>query len=113
MRIAIVGAGIIGAAIARACAADGHDVTIVDRVGVAAGATGHSFGWVNASFFADAAHFRLRNAGIEAWRRLGLPALRWQGCLWWEEEGAAFDRQVDLLWIFWRLDGGFRVEEFY
>lgn len=37
MRVVIVGAGIVGAACARSLAADGHDVTVVDRAGTAGG----------------------------------------------------------------------------
>ena len=37
MHVVIVGAGIVGAACARRLAADGHDVTVVDRAGTAGG----------------------------------------------------------------------------
>ena len=49
MRIAIVGAGIVGACIAHRLATEGlHDVTLVEagqRPG--GGASGRSFGWIN------------------------------------------------------------------
>ncbi len=100
MRIAIIGAGILGANLAYACARAGADVIVVDAAGPAAGATGRSFGWINASFFHDTAHFELRAAGIDAYRRLcrdlDLP-VAWSGCLCWEEEGEALERQAKQL----------------
>ncbi len=96
MHVAIIGAGIIGASLAYALAKRGAEVTVLDAAGPAAGATGASFGWINASFFADAAHFALRAEGLEGWRRmtrdLALP-VAWPGCLCWEEKGAALEAQ--------------------
>ena len=96
MRIGIVGAGIIGCALAFRLSQAGHDVVVVEAGRSAGGgASGASFGWINASFFLDPDHFELRKAGLDAWRRLsdevGLPMLRWQGALWWEEQGAALE----------------------
>jgi glycine/D-amino acid oxidase-like deaminating enzyme len=93
--IAVVGAGIIGASIAYRLAQAGARVSVIDAGMPATAASGRSFGWINASFFADAAHFRLRAEGISAYRRLheeldDLP-VTWPGCLWWEETGTAFD----------------------
>ena len=93
MKVAIIGGGIIGAALARALNTAGADVTVFES---APGATHASFGWINASFYLNADHFALRAAGIEAWRRLG-GLVDWTGCLCWEEEGAAFDAQRDQL----------------
>lgn len=92
MRVVVVGAGIIGAAIAWNLNKAGHRVTVIDRGMPGQGASARSFGWLNASFFADAMHFRLRVAGMVAWQRLGLgmDAVRWPGCLWWEETGRGF-----------------------
>lgn len=86
-RIVVIGAGVIGAAIANQLAQAGHRVTVVDRVGPAGDASGRSFGWINASFFADEAHFRLRAAGIETWRRTDIHGISWSGSLWFEEDG--------------------------
>ena len=90
-RIVVIGAGILGASIACQLAQAGHAVTVVDRVGPATQVSGRSFGWINASFFADAAHFRLRAAGIDAWRRADVHGLTWSGSLWFEEDGDAFE----------------------
>lgn len=90
-KIAIVGAGLIGAALAFQLTRRGAEVTVLDAGLPGQAASGRSFGWLNASFFADEDHFRLRLAGMEAWRRLkaDVPelSLRWPGALWWEEQG--------------------------
>lgn len=97
MHVVVIGAGILGASLAHALDGHGATVTVIDAAGLAAGATGASFGWINASFFADAAHFALRAEGIAAWRRLchdfKLP-VQWSGCLCWEEQGPALERQA-------------------
>ena len=98
--ILICGAGILGASLAYHLAGRGPRVTVIDAGPAAGGASGRSFGWINASFFADDAHHALRVAGIAAHRRLAreLDApTRWNGCLWWEETGDAFDAQAALL----------------
>ncbi|MEM1373061.1 MAG: FAD-binding oxidoreductase [Pseudomonadota bacterium] len=89
-RVVIIGAGIIGAAIAERVAAAGRDVTVVD--GGVPGSTSASFGWINASYFLDDAHFRLRAEGLRSWRalteRFDLP-VTWQGTLHWGEDDLA------------------------
>ncbi len=99
--VIIVGAGITGAAIAFRLAQAGARVTVLDAANPASGASGASFGWLNASFFANEPHFRLRIAALDAHRALcrdlaDLPTA-WTGTLWWEETGAAFDRQANAL----------------
>ena len=59
-RVLIVGAGIIGASIAHHLARRGAAVTLIDRSGPAAEASGASFGWINASFGNPEPNFRLR-----------------------------------------------------
>lgn len=97
-RIIVVGAGIIGAAVAYRLQTRGAQVTIVQD-GVTR-ATDASFGWINASFFLDHTHFRLRDAGISAWHRLldELPLpIRQTGCLCWDQEGDALRAQKEEL----------------
>ncbi len=95
-RIVIIGGGIIGAVLALQLSRQKAQVTVLDASAPAQGATAASFGWINASFFLDHDHFLLREAGIAAWHRLNTVAgplpISWQGCLWWEETGAAFER---------------------
>lgn len=96
--ILVIGGGIIGAALACRASGTGARVTVLEAGGIAGAASGRSFGWINASFFADHDHFRLRAQGIAAWHRLadqiGPLPINWQGSLWWEEQGAAFDRMA-------------------
>lgn len=91
----VVGAGIVGCAAARSLARAGLRVTVIEAQGVAAGASGRSFGWINASFHLSPAHGRLRLQGMAAWHALSReigPLADWPGCLWWEDQGEAFDR---------------------
>lgn len=94
-KVIVIGAGITGAAIALRLAQGGADVTVLEAGGIANAASGRSFGWINASFFASRDHFNLRFAGIAAWRRLrdiiGPDCVDWPGCLWWEVAGPALD----------------------
>ncbi len=46
MRIAVIGAGLVGLASAHALSDDGHDVTLIDREGPAAGASRGNAGWL-------------------------------------------------------------------
>lgn len=99
MHVLIIGAGIVGAAIAHNLAAHAR-VTILEATAPAAAASGKSFGWINASFFANPAHHRLRVHAIAAHRRLDAEmrtGTQWTGTLWWEETGAAFDAVRDML----------------
>ncbi|MCG6902465.1 MAG: FAD-binding oxidoreductase, partial [Rhodobacter sp.] len=91
-QIIVVGAGIIGATIAFRLAERGAAVTVIDRALPAAGASGTSFGWINANFAETAEYYRLRRSSIDAFRALAgqldlADHLRWEGCLWWEDEG--------------------------
>lgn len=102
MKIIVVGAGIVGAAIADQLALSGASVTILDRAGPGAGASSKSFGWINAAFAETPAYYRLRRAAIDAFRLLSEEidldhAVDWSGCLWWEDEGQAFDSHTAAL----------------
>ncbi len=97
-KIIIVGAGIIGASAAWHLARAGADVTVIDAG--ADRATDASFGWVNASYFANADHFRLRAAGMQAWQTLlaalGVQPLA-QGSLAWDQPEDGLHRQYATL----------------
>ena len=101
VKVIVIGAGVIGALTAYKLAQAGAEVTLIDGRGPAAGASGASFGWINASFYLDEVHYRFRQEGINAHKRLqldlGTSAIRWQRCLCWEETGDAFDAQFRAL----------------
>lgn len=105
MQILIVGAGIIGASLARQLTMAGASVTVLDSGLVAGAATGRSFGWINASFFASTEHFTLRAEGIAAHHRLArsLPETAQQaqfpGALWFEDTGDGFEVMASSLEI--------------
>lgn len=96
-RVIVIGAGIVGAAIGYQLARAGIKTSILDQSMPASGASGRSFGWINASFYVDEAHHKLRAAAMEAWRRIDAEgvtgALNWAGCLCWENTGAALAAQ--------------------
>nr|WP_047167852.1 FAD-binding oxidoreductase [Sphingomonas sp. Y57] len=94
-KVVVIGAGIIGAAIGYELAKRGADVTILDRTGPAAGATGDSFAYLNASTKASSRpYFGLNWLGMAGWRAwqqepgAALP-LRWGGAVYWREGAAA------------------------
>jgi len=102
IKIVIIGAGIVGAAIADRLSQSGAEVYVLERTKPGAGATGNSFGWINASFAETAAYFDLRQQAMAEFHSVSDdPALshatRWGGCLWWEDEGDAFDTQLSEL----------------
>ncbi len=100
--IIVVGAGIIGAAIAYELAKRGTAVTVLDRSAPATGATGQSFGWVNANAADSPEYFRLRRAAMDAHHELreelgdGIAA-KWGGSLYWEVEGDELAREFAML----------------
>lgn len=96
----VLGAGIIGAAIAHRLARRGARVTVIDAALPASGASGRSFGWINASFYLTPAHFHLRHAAMAAHRALTAEldlTTPPTGCLWFEAQGAELDAQAETL----------------
>ncbi|MGI9419404.1 MAG: NAD(P)/FAD-dependent oxidoreductase [Geminicoccaceae bacterium] len=99
-RTIVIGAGIVGASIAYHLAHRGADVTVVDRIGAAAGATGKSFAWINAHHFKSETYHRLRYQSLAEYHRLdreldGKLGLSWCGALSFDAVGEAFDRRVE------------------
>lgn len=89
-QVAVVGAGIVGSAVALELAGRSAAVTVVDAGGERA--SENSFGWINASWFNRPDYFRLRRFSMGVWRRWQrrVPGLtpRWTGGLLWELEDA-------------------------
>ena len=97
MKVIVVGAGIIGSCVAFQLSRQGAEVIVVD--GGTPAATSTSFGWINASFYADVAHHHLRLAGMAAYGRMitDLPdaPISMAGALWWEDQGAGLAKMRD------------------
>ena len=98
-RTLVIGAGIIGASIAYHLAKRGVAVTIVDRTGIAAGATGKSFAWINAHHFRREGYHRLRYQSLNEYHLLdrelgGALGLDWCGALSFDAAGDAFDARI-------------------
>ena len=98
MRVAVIGAGIVGGAIAFYLARRGADVTLIDAGEVGIGATSHSFAWIN-GFGKEPRHYGgLNRRSLDTWERFSrlLDAdigLRWGGQLTW----AATDEDAESL----------------
>ncbi|TWF79882.1 glycine/D-amino acid oxidase-like deaminating enzyme [Pseudonocardia hierapolitana] len=66
MHVIVIGAGVVGAAVATALARRGADVTVLDAGRPGAGTTTTSFAWVNANNKDPLPYFELNNAGVAA-----------------------------------------------
>ena len=83
-RIAVIGAGIIGAAVAHRLAEQGAAVVLLDRSDPGRGATAASYAWVNANRKVPRAYFDLSVAAMEEYRRL---AWRLAPAPWYHVDG--------------------------
>ena len=92
--VVVIGAGILGAAIAWRIAARGRRVTLIDRGEPGGGASSHSFAWINAGAKEPIGYHNLNRRSLEMWPRFaaalgddGDPdnvGLRWGGKAAWE-----------------------------
>ena len=97
LRVGVVGAGIVGTAIAFELARSGAVVTLFEKSGPAKDATEKSFAWLNA--FSEDAHYRdLRLHSLAAYRDLDRTlelGITWGGALLWDRDpDAALDFKV-------------------
>ncbi len=105
MRVAVVGAGIVGASVAFRLARSGVRVWLLDECRPASGTTSSSFAWVNANSKIPREYFELNRAGMEEHLRLGhelpggAPWLHTGGNLILAEDadGEALGRRVERL----------------
>lgn len=103
-RVAVIGAGILGAAIAWRLARRGVRVTLIDRAQPGHGASSHSFAWINAGAKEPVGYHNLNRRSLEMWERFaeaigddgdpGNVGLRWGGKVSWEAEPVAAERLV-------------------
>ena len=102
MRVAVVGAGIVGGAIAFHLARRGAEVTLIDAGEPGSGATSHSFAWINSFGKEPRAYGALNRRSLDTWDRFvrlldADVGLRWGGHLTWaasDEDAAALARNV-------------------
>jgi glycine/D-amino acid oxidase-like deaminating enzyme len=83
-RIAVIGAGIVGAAIAFRLAEKGAEVMLLDRAEPAGGATAASYAWINANEKLPRDYYTLNAAAMEEYRRL---AWRLAPAPWYHADG--------------------------
>ena len=104
-RVVVVGAGIVGASIAFYLSRLGVDVTVLEAETPGAGASGHSFAWIN-SFGKEPRHYHdLNLRSLDTWDRFarlldGEIGLRWGGHLTWasnESDAESLTAQVHRL----------------
>ena len=98
-KVVVVGAGIIGAAIAFHLAGRGAAVTVVERAKPAGEASGRSFAWINASFDNPKHYYDLRIQSLLEYPQLdralgGTLGIKWSGALLWDIEGEALTDAV-------------------
>ncbi|KAA0972516.1 FAD-binding oxidoreductase [Aureimonas fodinaquatilis] len=70
MKIAVVGAGVIGATVAARLAQRGAQVVLLDQDQPGSGTTSTSYAWVNSNGKEPPAYYRINRAGLEAHTRL-------------------------------------------
>lgn len=91
MKVVVVGAGIVGAAVAYESAREGADVVLVDRSLPASGVTGDSFAWIGGPRGGDVpdGSTPLHRQVLQEYRRweAEVPGVqvRWRGSLVWDE----------------------------
>jgi glycine/D-amino acid oxidase-like deaminating enzyme len=84
LKVVVVGAGVIGAAIAADLAQGGCTVTVLESGQAAAGTSGATFAWTNAGGKQPRSYFALNVEGMQAHRRLASSVA---SCDWYHESG--------------------------
>jgi len=93
LRVVVVGAGIVGASIAYHLARRQVAVTVLERHRPGAGASSHSFAWLNAFGKEPYPYHDLNRRSMEAWRRFAQDlqadvGLHWGGEMRWVHTAA-------------------------
>ncbi len=101
-KVIVVGAGIIGAALASRLARMGANVTILDKAHSGGGlATARSWAWLNAAWGNPEPYYHLRTASLAEWRRLAgeIPGVSpiWCGSLSWDLPETELRQSVPIL----------------
>ena len=100
MKVVVIGGGILGTSTAWHLR-DKADVTVIDCGSIGGLASRASLGWLNATFYLSEEHFKLRQAGIQAWRDISniLPdlPLQWSGTIVWDMANENRQEMIDQL----------------
>lgn len=98
-RTLVIGAGVLGLAVAERLAATGAAVTLLDRGEPGTGTSGTTFSWLNGNAKVPRTYQQLNVAGVEAYRRLAAddpkgtaPWLRLNGRIEWAETPEQIER---------------------
>lgn len=83
-RIAVIGAGVVGLAMARELAIGGADVTVIDQAGIGAGTSGTTYAWVNSNGKHPDTYHALNASGMHAHASL---QDAWRGKPWFVRSG--------------------------
>jgi len=70
MRVAVVGAGVVGASVAVRLAQQGAKVTLLEQGSAGSGTTGTSYAWINSNGKEPPAYYRLNLGGLQAHTKL-------------------------------------------
>lgn len=105
LRVVVVGAGIIGASIAHHLARRDVAVTVLERHQPGAGASSHSFAWLNAFGKEPFPYHDLNRRAMQEWRRFaqelqGDVGLHWGGEMRWvhtPEDAQALQQRIQQL----------------
>lgn len=70
MKVAVIGAGVVGASVAARLAQRGAEVTLLEQNSPGSGTTSTSYAWINSNGKEPPAYYQLNLAGLEAHMRL-------------------------------------------
>lgn len=73
MKVVVIGAGIVGCSLALSLVDRDHEVTLIDPNGVASGASGTSYAWINSHKKYPDAYHAINTRGVEHWRAVVAP----------------------------------------
>jgi glycine/D-amino acid oxidase-like deaminating enzyme len=101
LKVAVIGAGIVGSSIAYRLSEGGAEVVMIDGAGPGTGTTSTSFAWVNANNKLPREYFELNVAGMREHERLrdeiGGDWLHATGNLIWAEDQQDLEERVERL----------------
>lgn len=98
-RVAVIGAGIVGASIAYNLSKRGCDVVVIEKNEPASQASGNSFAWINASYYdTPKSYYTLRTHSLNEYHRLAQDVeipVHWGGSLEWYESEEQQQEVID------------------